>query len=338
MVAIALALTAIGCTHVAPPAPPKTAAEVSTIPWRLVHFVLRGIPRERADRLVELAAHHGFNGVIVLVSDGVSLRSAPWTPGRGAWSPEEFHAWAEGARQRGLVVIPEFKFLTHQEKFFQRNRPQWMYNELTWDPRRPEVYEAACAVLDEVLPLLQPPAVHIGHDELAGYNIAAEKRLRARGASPLPAELFLEDVRRLHRELKARGVETWMWADMLLSPSEFPTMFPRTLHGGNLPGYGAPLRRQLPRDIVLCTWHYHDQQPEFPVFDVLRGEGFCVLGATWQHETTIRNMSRAAATSGISGMIATTWFLMQRGEMDAIERILEISGREFPTSRPLPRR
>jgi len=55
MVAIALALTAIGCTHVAPPAPPKTAAEVSTIPWRLVHFVLRGIPRERADRLVELA-------------------------------------------------------------------------------------------------------------------------------------------------------------------------------------------------------------------------------------------------------------------------------------------
>lgn len=41
------------------------------------------------------------------------------------------------------------------------------------------------------------------------------------GEVMIPAELFVQDVRRLHAYLTDKGVATWMWADMLLSPTEF---------------------------------------------------------------------------------------------------------------------
>ena len=47
-----------------------------------------------------------------------------------------------------------------------------------------------------------------------------------------------------------RGFATWMWADMLLSPTEFPESRPVSSQRGN-DGYGKPLRQQLPRDIVM---------------------------------------------------------------------------------------
>jgi hypothetical protein len=109
----------------------------------------------------------------------------------------------------------------------------------------------------------------------------------------VPADLFARDVERIHGYLSQKGVETWMWADMLLDPAEFPGASSKHLHGVAA-GYGKALRNRLPRDIVMCDWHYGDEQGSFPSMAVMQSEGFRVIGATWKREETTRNFSRYA--------------------------------------------
>lgn len=99
-----------------------------------------------------------------------------------------------------------------------------------------------------------------------------------------PADLFLRDVIRIHDYLSGKSVDTWMWADMVLSPAEFPGA-PTRYHHGIAAGYGKPLRDRLPRDIVMCDWHYDEEGN----FAILQREGFRVIGATWKREATTRD-------------------------------------------------
>lgn len=119
-----------------------------------------------------------------------------------------------------------------------------------------------------------------------------------------------------------------MWGDMLISPDEFPEMLGRHLHG-TLPGYGKAMREKLPKDIVICDWHYFDTQKDFPSLAAFKREGFRVLGATWKKDDTTANFSRYAAAHGADGMIATTWFHVQRKEWDIVDKIIDTSGKIF---------
>ena len=69
---------------------------------------------------------------------------------------------------------------------------------------------------------------------------------------------------------------------MLIAPDEFPHMFYRHLHGDRAPGYGAPLRETLTKNITVIDWHYFGQTTEFNTGEVLQEHGFDVLGSTWK--------------------------------------------------------
>lgn len=141
----------------------------------------------------------------------------------------------------------------------------------------------------------------------------------------LPAELFLQDVLRIHSYLKQLGVETWMWGDMLIAGEEVPKM--QAKHwGGDAQGYGKALRVKIPKDIVICNWRYFDEQADFPSIDIFKQEGFRVLGATWNNSNTIRNFSKYAFEHGADGMIATTWSFSTEEEWKIAEKIITHSG------------
>ena len=158
--------------------------------------------------------------------------------------------------------------------------------------------------------------------------IKVEKKLLNLVDKVLPTVLFLKYVLRVHEYLKQRVIETWMWGDMLISPEEFPKMEARALHGSLL-GYGKNLRDKLPRDIVICDWHYADKQSGFPSLAQMKSEGFRVLGSTFKKKKTIRNFTRYAAEYSADGMIATTWFHVSRREWGTIDEILRYSGEFF---------
>lgn len=308
------------------PLPPSTRPRVLAAPVRAVHVVLRRLTLERARWLVRLARQEGFNTVIAQVTDGVQLDHAPWTPLPDAWTLAEFVRWITYAKQQGLEVIPELKLLTHQQKFVRD--PALLWNRETYDPRNPEVYRRVFAVIDELLTLLHPQAFHIGHDEVFGHREPATSNM-------LPAHLYLQDVRRLHAWLTQRGVAVWMWGDMLISPDEFPGMDTTYLHGG-APGYGRALRRQLPRDMTICDWHYTDTQTTFPSLARFAAEGFSVLGTVWKKPATVQQLSRYAAQHGARGMIVGTFSHVQRGEWDVVTRIVQQAGLAFRQAFPDP--
>lgn len=300
---------------------------------RALHFVLRGVSAERAHWIVDEARQAKFNTIIVLVTDGVTLRNSPWSTKAGAWSRDEFKKWVTYAQTKGIQVIPELNLLTHQEKFLQDGHPDMMFNSATYNPNNPEVYRKyVYPLIDELVELFSPRAIHIGHDELVGWVLHKSRHEKHIGLlareQMLPAELFLKDVLLIRNHLAERNVETWMWGDMLISPDEFPEMLGRELHGISS-GYGKALRQKLPKDIVICDWHYADDQMEYPSLAAFKAEGFRVLGATWKKEKTIRNFSRYAAEQGADGMIATTWFHVQRKEWDVVGNIIKTSGRAF---------
>jgi hypothetical protein len=195
------------------------------------------------------------------------------------------------------------------------------------------VYTKVFPYLDELIELIQPVAVHIGHDEVVGWNAWHAKKNLKPGEKMLPSELFLSDVLKIHAYLKKRNVETWMWGDMLISPDEFPNMLSRHLHG-SVPDYGKALRDKLPKDIVICDWHYFDDQLDFSSLDIMQKEGFRVVGATWKKEKTTRNFSSYAAQHDAHGMIATTWFHVVLKEWDVVEDIIKFSGEAFSKDFP----
>lgn len=302
-------------------------------PVRAWHFVLNSLEMKQAYLLIDMARSAGFNTVVVQLTWGLELGTAPWMVKPDAWNLEQFLEWVDYARKQEMRVIPEIKLLTHQKKFFQRSFPDLMFNKSTYDPQTKEVYTKVFRLLDEIIVLLHPDAIHIGHDEVAGHNKHSTKKHLKPGQKMLPADLFLQDVLKIHDYLKQRNIETWMWGDMLISPDEFPEMRQKTLHG-SASGYGKSLRDKLPRDIVICDWHYVDKQSEFPSLAVFKKEGFRVLGSTWKREKTTRNFSRYAALHGADGMIVTTWFHVQRKEWDVVDRILKISGQAFSMDFP----
>lgn len=300
---------------------------------RALHFVLRNVTVAEARRLVVMARRAQMNTLLVQVADGLRLPSMADLARADAWSPQEWRAFAQYARENGLTLIPEIKALTHQEKLFARSRPDLLYNAETYDPRNPAVYTRVFAMIDDLIDATDPPAVHIGHDELAGAtihpNTPREEQLPA-GQDPLPPALFLRDVQTLHTYLQGRGVETWMWGDMLVGPHEFPDMPSPALHAP--PAYAA-LRPALPDDIVICDWHYFGAQTDVPTARAFVEAGHEVLGATWKTKRTTERFSRAVAglPRGGRGMIATTWFHVQRDEWRTVAGIVESSAAAFWT-------
>jgi hypothetical protein len=203
-----------------------------------------------------------------------------------------------------------------------------MYNQQTYDPRNQEVYRLVLPMLDELIELFHPKAVHIGHDEVVGWEKSHYGKFLDRGESALPADLFLQDVLLIHNHLKKKKIETWMWGDMLVAADEKIGMENDSLHG-QLAGYGKQLRNKLPRDIVICDWHYSGDQPEFLSLSVLAEDGFRVLGTTWNDRITTYNFSRYASAHGALGMIATSWSYVQNKEWETVEMIMRESGRTF---------
>ena len=269
-----------------------------------------------------MAGLAGFNTIILALGNKVAFRSFPGPLSKTAWSLDEFVGVVKYIRSKGMKVVPAVPLLTHQWQFLAGTHPELMFDASTYNPSNPNVYKLVFPYLDEVIATVHPSAIHIGHDEVSGK---------------LPVDLFLQDVNLVHDYLTKMHVETWMWGDMLISSVEFPTMFHENLNGNEI-GYGEKLRKKIPKDIVICDWHYWDTQAGFPSIAAFHASGFHVLGASWRKAKTTQNFSRYAAAHGADGMIVTTWFDPDEPLVvytwDELNKIIQESGSAFMTDFP----
>jgi len=298
---------------------------------RALHIVLKTVTVPIAKRLIDMARDARMNTIILSLADAVRFDSRATLPRRDALSKQQLVDIVSYARRSGLEVIPEITLLTHQENFFKKSHPLLMYNAVTYDPRREDTYRLVFEYLGEVITLLDSKIIHIGHDEVQGMTKWSRKQWLNEGDKPLPPELFLYDVNRLYEYLSAKNIGVWMWGDMLISPEEFPGMRPNNQHG--IGGY-AGLRGKAPPEITICDWHYSGREREFPSAEAFVLSGHKVLGATWKDNNTTERFSRymkRLAPAG-QGMIATTWFHVQKREWDVVSEIIRHSGEVFWSS------
>lgn len=303
-------------------------ADAPVHPIRAVHIVSRGMRYSELARLVRRARAARFNTLILHLADGVKLASPAVRPRDDALTTGQLRELIATAEQNGLEVIPQVALLTHQEKFFGREHPELMWNRVTYDPRDERVYELVFDYLEEVIRIFEPSAIHIGHDEVAGLTRSSAERWLGAQESPLPKELFVADVKRLNSWIEQRGIATWMWGDMLLSPTDLPDMKPELLNG--IDGYSSILD-DIPPNIVICDWQYYHVGKRFPSLERLVAGGNPVLGATWKNKKNIRRFARFAVElePAALGMIATTWFHVQRREFGIVNEIIDYSGERF---------
>ena len=106
-------------------------------------------------------------------------------------------------------------------------------------PSNEESYKLLFDVLDEVIEVTKPKRyVHMGHDEV--YQIGVCKVCREKD----PAQLFADDVTRIHDYLAAKGLKMMIWSDMLQKASNYKT---------------PPAIDRIPKDIVMLDfiWYFH---------------------------------------------------------------------------------
>ncbi len=308
---------------------------------RAQHLVMRNATLPDMKALIDKARRARMNTLMLYIADDVQLLAAGIRPLPNAMPRDDFRAVVEYAKASGMNVVPHLPLLTKQHRFFKDTAPELMYNQATYDPRNKETVRRVFAHLEEIIDLVQPTDINIGHDEVEGafpriarakWTAAQRKKWPAADEDMLPPELFLDSVRELHAFLAERGIRTWMWGDMLIAYEEFPDMVRRNMHGNH--GYAA-LRTKLPKDIVICDWHYWDSAA-FPTAKAFADAGHLVLGATRERTDNIAGFSRYVAGMGERGseskglgMIATLWNLQNQADPALVDDVIARSGRAF---------
>ncbi len=290
--------------------------------WRGVHLMVGSEAQavELREQLPRLAAV-GVNAIIVETDYNFEFKSHPELSSRDCVTRATAHALAQAARVSGIRLILQINCLGHQSwskhtlalltKYPEFDETPGQYPNNTniycrsWCPQNPAVNRVVFALVDELMDAFETDAFHAGMDEV--FLIASEHCPRCQDGDP--ARLFAKAVNDLHEHVvKKRKGELFIWADRLLDA--------RTM------GYGewesakngtAGAVDLIPKDIVLCDWHY-GKRASYPSVPYLTGKGFRVWPSSWQPLDAAKAFSgfaRAQKNSRVVGFLCTTWGKVQ---------------------------
>lgn len=286
--------------------------------WRGVHVMLGS--EAQADLLREelpkLAAA-GVNVIIVEADYNFEFKSHPELRSPGCITQIGARQLASGARRLGIRLIPEMNCLGHQSwaastgallakhPEFDETPGQFPNNTniycRSWCPQNPEVNRVVFALIDELVDAFESDAFHVGMDEV--FIIASEYCPRCKGGDP--AKLFAKAVNGLHAHIVGeRKLEMLMWGDRLLDAKTMGYGGWESAKNGT-----APAIDLIPKDIVICDWHY-ETMTNYPSVPFFAEKGFRVWPAGWRSLEAAKQFSEFAKRQNsprVVGCLCTTW-------------------------------
>ena len=157
------------------------------------------------------------------------------------------------------------------------------------------------ALVDELVTAFEASAFHVGMDEV--FIIASEHCPRCKGHDP--AKLFAKAVNDFHYHIvKERKWGMFLWADRLLDAQTMGYGEWESARSGT-----AGAVELIPKDIVLCDWHY-ERRTNYPSVPFLVGKGFRVWPAGWKSlpaAQALSKFSRQQHSPQVVGYLCTTW-------------------------------
>ncbi len=306
--------------------PADTLVDWPDMGWRGIHVIVGS----RADLpavetlLTRDMPRYRLNRLILEINYRYRFTSHPEVIEGDALTQDDCHRLKSLADLSFVRLIPMINCLGHQswaENTSQLLKSHPEFDETpdapadnkglycrSWCPSNPEVIRLVCDLADELIDAFHADAFHVGMDEVFLLGQCA----RCKGQDP--AHLFAKAVNDLHSHLvKRRRVQMLMWGDRLLD--------------GKATGYGeweasengtAPAIDLIPKDIVICDWHYelryNDAPATYPSVALFQEKGLRVWPSSWRSAENARRLAAASLqgrTDRMLGYLATTWVGVQ---------------------------
>ena len=166
----------------------------------------------------------------------------------------------------------------------------------TLAPNHPGTLPFLRELYDELLPHFTSGRFNVGCDETWDLGRGQSRALcEARGKG----RVYVDFLKRIHREVSARGRRMMFWGDIILHHPE--------------------LIRELPKDVIALNWGYEANHPferETGLFERSRMPFYVCPGtSTWmtllgRHDNGLENLRRAAQAGrrhGAAGYLNTDW-------------------------------
>lgn len=254
---------------------------------------------------------------------GIDVANVRWESSKNTWesapenfmSKEELKEFIDLCRDRYIEVVPSLQLFSHVDWFFRNNanaelreNPNSKYPNYNYNWGKPETRKIIYEILDEIIETFGD--VHYFnacHDEVDNAGLVTLPGAPENKHLTLP-EYYMRSINDLHAFFKKRGIKMMIWHDGLMSAHE--TSSGHGLHL-DLKGIRA-FRKQFPRDIILLLWSYSEGQ-DFREFEMMKREGFTVIGCPWYLHGNVSNMAIAAKRAGIPGIWGTTWYNVEDG-------------------------
>lgn len=199
--------------------------------------------------------------------------------------------FTELCKKLGIRIIPEFQCIGHQswakETFplltkypqFDLTPGAFPNNEglycREWDVNNPEVYKIVFKLMDEIIDAFNADAFHIGADEV--FQLGSDKSPSTKGQDP--AKLYAKAINDIYNHLvKKRKVEMLMWGDRLIDANKFSWGEWEASKNGT-----AAAVDMIPKDIIICPWHYEPMENGYPSIPMFVEKGFRVLPTSWRN-------------------------------------------------------
>jgi hypothetical protein len=286
----------------------------AAVPVRALHVLGPWNRRDVAlcERFIrEALPKEGINTLVMELNYRFRFQSHPELADENAMDRDDVRRLAKACRKVGVKLIPEFECLGHQSWAKYTSPLLLKYPQFdetpkvpadnagiycrSWCPLAPGLHKIVFDLMDELADACECDAVHCGMDEI--FLIADPACPRCHGKDP--ADLFAGEVTLLHDHLKAKGRTMWMWGDRFLDSkttglSEWDASAVGT----------APALDNVPKDIVICDWHYDKVGPTPEFFEK---KGFRVLSCSWSNsDVAVAQLKQIRQTHGF-GMLQTTW-------------------------------
>jgi hexosaminidase len=197
---------------------------------------------------------------------------------------------------RYWLAYPPLKHLAEVNEPYECAGGAYVRHPTTLAPNHPGTLPFLRELYDELLPHFSSGRFNVGCDETWDLGRGQSRPLcEAKGAG----RVYVDFLKKIHREVAARGRQMMLWGDMVLKD-------PRLL-------------RELPKDIVALDWGYEPKHPFERETALLAKAGLtfyvCPGTACWmsligRHDRGIANLRAAAKAGrqhGAVGYLNTDW-------------------------------
>jgi hypothetical protein len=253
----------------------------------------------------------------------------------GALTGEEIRQLDARCRELGIDLVPNQNSFGHLRYFLEHPRikkiaevsapykdasGEFVRRPSTLAPDHPGALPFLRKLYDELLPNFSSRFFNVGCDETWDLGRGRSKKLCARLGK---GRVYLDFLKKIHREVSTRGKRTMFWGDIIL---KYPKLIPELASFGvpsRSAGRPAKLHPKPPKggtpNLIALNWGYEANHPfekEAAKFAKAKIPFYVCPGtSTWQtligrHDNALANLRAAAQAGrkhGAIGYLITDW-------------------------------